>query len=278
MSDNGTFDGRDDLADLLAADIPLDPDEAAGRTSELGTAPVPDDSGQPDPCPAETQGQGPDPARGGAPSTEAPGPVPGAAPDAMAPQTAPATPAAATAGTPSPLERYVGALREEVGAGRDGEEVYVDPGTLLALAQACLDEARAEREQRLAADEAVRRDVAAGLGAVSPVVTVNPTINISSVDAGDAVLHAESLTLPPAAAGALAGTHASPQGADSTLGPARGDEGPRAEGAAKQPARRRRGVPATAVGIAIGFAILTLLFFLVLQALPGVAVGAPAAL
>lgn len=265
MTNNGTLDGYDDIAGLLDDDIPIDPDEAAGRTSELGKAPVPGAPGQEGSSPAVATA--PDQPDDGATHADGNGPVPDAGPATMAAQTAPAVP-----GPASPLERYVSALREEIEPDDDGQEVYVDPGTLLALAQACLDEARAEREQRLAADESLRRDVAAGLGSVSPIVTVNPTINISSVDAGDAVLHAESLTLPPAAAAALAATHAEPAAAAK-----QGDDGQRPDDAERQPARRRKGIPATVVGIALGLAlglVLLAVLLLVLQAVPGGAIGA----
>lgn len=276
-----TSDGYDDLTSLLADDIPLDPDEAAGRTSELGTAHAAAGPSQPE---GEAE-DGPDEAEavGEDPEETAGEPSPARSIQASEPheamEAAPSPEAPVRAEAPSPLERYVDALGEEVGgADTDGAEVYVDPGTLLALAQACLAEARSEREQRQRADELVRRDLAGALRSASPVVTVNPQITISSVDAGDATLNVDRLTLPPAAAAAIAGTPAAPAraavapgpAADSLLEPAPGEEAsPKTDekGAPASPARKR-GIPATVVGIAIGLALIAILF-LVLQLVSG---------
>lgn len=278
-----TSDGYDDLTSLLADDIPLDPDEAAGRTSELGTGHAAGVPSQPEDGPDEPGAVGDDPED----TDDEPSPAtPVQATEtrvAMEAAPAPETPGRAEA--PSPLERYVDALGEEVeGADDEGAEVYVDPGTLLALAQACLAEARSEREQRQRGDELVRRDLAGTLRSASPVVTVNPQITISSVDAGDATLNVDRLTLPPAAAAAIASKPAAPAGAavapapatDSLLEPAPGEEArpkPEDKGEPTAPAGRK-GIPATVVGIAIGLALLAVLF-LVLQLVSGGVVGAP---
>lgn len=286
MSDFTSFtsDGYDDLTSLLADDIPLDPDEAAGRTSELGTAPTAGGPSQPEGEPEdepEAVGENPEDTAG----EPSPAGTTQAAEAHEAMEAAPAPEAPSRAEASSPLERYVDALGEEVeGADADGAEVYVDPGTLLALAQACLAETRSEREQRQRADELVRRDLAGALRSTSPVVTVNPQITISSVDAGDATLNVDRLTLPPAVAAALAGTLGAPAraavtpgpAADSLLEPAPGEEArpkPDDKGAAPAPARKK-GIPATVVGIAIGLALLAVLF-LVLQLVSGGVVGAP---
>lgn len=271
MSDKPSPDGYDDLEALLANDIPLDPDEAAGRTTELAS-PTGDAAPHGDlgPVPAQDDPE-PTPDEASTGADEPP------VPPARDPYPTPA---------PSPLEAYVGALADEVGSSADGEEVYVDPETLLSLAQACLAEARAEREQRRLADEAVRRQLADGIRAVPPVVTVNPTIEIASVDAGNATLHAESLSLPPSPYAALAGPREAPAKAptttdsapDSLLEPApEPTDAQKAPDEPKAPAKARKGIPATVVGIAIGLALLAVLL-LVLQAVSGGAVGAVASL